>query len=254
MDVSNKTALVTGASRNIGQATAITLAENGADVGITARSNEDGCIETAERVRDAGRNASFELGDLGEPEDITRVVSAIREDLGPIDILVNNATIRPSQSFFDVTTEEIDTVQNVNFRGMFQMTQAVTEDMKQAGSGVIVNLLGAMVYLGTSNRAHSFGSKLAIEGLVRQLASELGPLGIRVNGVSPGLIKTERDHRPGWENTKRQIEDATPLRRLGEVQEAADVCCFMASEQASFITGQIIHVNGGIYPTPRIVT
>lgn len=155
----------------------LTLAENGADVGITSRSNEDGCLETAERVRAAGRNASFELGDLADPEDITTVVSAIREDLGPIDILVNNATIRPPQSFFDVTTEEIDAVQDVNFRGMFQMTQAVAEDMNQAGSGVIVNLLGAMVYLGTTNRTHSFGSKLAIEGLVRQLASELGPPG-----------------------------------------------------------------------------
>jgi 3-oxoacyl-[acyl-carrier protein] reductase len=254
MDFSNKTAVVTGASRNIGQATAVTLAEHGANVGITARSNEDGCIETVERVENTGSTASFALGDLGDPDDISRVVSALRDDLGPIDILINNATIRPSKSFFDVESADIDTVQDVNFRGMFLMTQAAAKDMEKAGRGAIVNLLGTLVYLGTNNRSHSFGSKLAIEGLVRQLASELGPLGIRVNGVSPGLIKTERDTRPGWEDTKTQVEAATPLRRLGEVQEVADAICYMASDDASFITGQVLHVNGGLYPTPRIVT
>lgn len=254
MDLTNKTAVVTGASRNIGQATAVTLAEHGANVGIMARSNEDGCIETAERVETTGSDASYALGDLGDPDDISRVVSQFRDDLGPIDILVNNATIRPSKPFFDIETPDIDTVQDVNFRGMFLMTQAAARDMKQTGSGAIVNLLGTLVYLGTSNRSHSFGSKLAIEGLVRQLASELGPLGIRVNGVSPGLIDTEREPRSGWEDTKSQVEAATPLRRLGEVQEVADAICYMASDDASFITGQVIHVNGGLYPTPRIVT
>ncbi len=254
MDLSNKTALVTGASRNIGQTTAVTLAEHGANVGITAQSNEDGCIETADRVEDTGSTASYALGDLGNPEDISQVVSSIRDDLGPIDILVNNATIRPSKSFFDIETADIDTVQDINFRGMFLMTQAAARDMKQTGNGAIVNLLGTLVYLGTNNRSHSFGSKLAIEGMVRQLASELGPLGIRVNGVSPGLIRTDRDPRPEWEDTKSQVEAATPLRRLGEVQEVADAICYMASDDASFITGQVIHVNGGLYPTPRIVT
>ena len=250
MDLNSRTALVTGSSRNIGQTIAVTLAEAGADVGITARNDEKGCKETAHRVEETGSDATVVLGDLAEPTDIEKIVEQVRDELGPIDILINNATVRPTTPFFDVEPAELDHVLAVNLKGQFLLTQHAVSDMLEAGHGSIVNLIGAMVFLGRTGKAHSYGSKMGIAGYVRQLASEFGPKGIRVNGLSPGLIDTDRDETfAGYE----QVIQATPLQRMGTKQEIADVCCFLASDRASFITGQVIHVNGGSYPTPNVI-
>lgn len=253
MDLTGRTALVTGSSRNIGRATAIRLAEAGADVGITARSDEEGCEETARLVRETGSEAAIALADIGDPDAIRSMVDDIRDQLGPIDVLINNATYRPSKPFLDVNTQDIDRVLAVNFRGVFQTTQAVVPDMMNRGGGSIVNLIGAMVYLGKHSHAHSYGSKLGIEGQIRQLATELGADGIRINGVSPGLIDVDRTRTEEWDQIEREVIRSTPLGRLGEVEEVADACCFLASDAASFVTGQVLHVNGGTYPTPTLV-
>jgi 3-oxoacyl-[acyl-carrier protein] reductase len=254
MDLSDKTALVTGASRNIGRATAVRLAEAGADVGVSARSDRDGCAETAERVRATGSDAAVALADLAEPDDIEAMVETVRDRLGPIDVLVNNATTRPDKPFLAVDRADLEHVMNVNFRGIFLTTQQVVPDMLEAGGGSIVNLLGAMVYLGEAGRAHSYGSKMAIEGMVRQLASEFGPDGIRVNGLSPGIIDTGREGDAEWDRLVADLVAATPLGRPGEPEEIANACCFLASDQASFVSGQVIHANGGIYPTPSVLS
>jgi len=253
MDLTGRTALVTGSSRNIGRSTAIRLAEAGANIGITARTDEAGCEETASRVRETGSKAAVALGDIGDPDDINTVVKEIRDRLGPIDVLVNNATFRPSKPFTEVETEDIDRVLNVNFRGLFQTTQAVVPDMKSRGGGSVVNLIGAMVYLGKNGHSHSYGSKLGIEGQIRQLATELGSYGIRINGISPGLIDVDRTRTDEWERIEREVIRSTPLGRLGDVREVANACCFLASDDASFVTGQVLHVNGGTYPTPTLV-
>lgn len=249
-----RTALVTGASKNIGRGIAVKLAERGADVGVAARVDREGCAETARRVEAAGGRSATALGDLADASDIESMVETVRGELGPVDILVNNATYRPSASFLDVEFEDLDRVADVNFRGLFLTTQHVVPDMVERGAGAVVNLVGAMVYLGLAGHAHSFGSKMAIEGLTRQLASELGPDGVRVNGVSPGLIDTDRDADEDWERVEREVVEATPLRRVGEIDEVAEACCFLASDRASFITGQTLHVNGGTYPTPTLVS
>lgn len=253
MDLTGKTAIVTGSSKNIGQAIAEALAEAGADVGITAQHDRDGCEETAARVRKHGSNAAISLGDLGDPNDIDRVVTDLREELGPIDILVNNATFREAKPFLDIEPEDIDRVQDVNFRGLLLTTQAVVPDMQKRGGGAIVNLIGAMVYLGKHNHAHSYGSKFGIEGQVRQLATELGSDNIRINGLSPGLIDVNRTRTEEWDRIETEVIESTPLGRLGTVDEIADVCCFLVSDRASFITGQVLHANGGSYPTPTLV-
>ncbi|MFC6905750.1 SDR family NAD(P)-dependent oxidoreductase [Halalkalicoccus tibetensis] len=250
MDLEGRTALVTGSSRNIGQTIATTMAEAGADVGVTSHSNEDGCEETAREVEAAGSEAAVVLGDLGKPDDVEVIVEGIRDELGPIDILVNNATVRPMTPFFEVEPAELDQVLDVNLKGQFLLTQHVIEDMLEVDHGSIVNLIGAMVFLGRTGKAHSYGSKMGIVGYVRQLASEFGPKGIRVNGLSPGLIDTDREETfAGHE----QVIQATPLQRMGTKREIADVCCFLASDRASFITGQVIHANGGSYPTPNVI-
>lgn len=252
MDLTGKTALVTGASKNIGRAIAVKLAEAGADVGITARTDEAGCEETARRVEETGSAAAVALGDIGDPEDIQDVVDRVREALGPIDVLVNNATYRPSKPFLDVEPAEIDRVQNVNFRGLFLTTQAVVPDMRERGGGAVVNLIGVGVYLGKRGHSHSFGSKFGIEGQVRQLASELGEDGIRINGLSPGLIETDRTRDEEWERIERETVESTPLGRLGTVEEVADACCFLASDRASYITGVDLPVDGGAVITAAL--
>ncbi len=253
IDLSGKTALVTGSSRNIGRATAVRLAESGADVGVTARDDADGCEETARLVRETGSETAVALADIGDPDAVRSMVDELRDQLGPIDVLVNNATYRPSKPFLDVETRDLDRVLAVNFRGVFQTTQAVVPDMINRDGGSIVNLIGAMVYLGKRGHAHSYGSKLGIEGQVRQLATELGSDGIRVNGVSPGLIDVDRTRTDDWDRIEQEVIQSTPLGRLGDVEEVADACCFLASDAASFVTGQVLHVNGGTYPTPKLV-
>lgn len=251
IDLDGRTALVTGSSRNIGQTIATTLANAGADVGITARNDKQGCEETARQVEAAGSEAAVALGDLADSDEIEGVVEQVRSELGPIDVLVNNATTRPMTPFFDVDPAELDRVLDVNLKGQFLLTQHVISDMVDSGQGSIVNLIGAMVFLGRTGKSHSYGSKMGIAGYVRQLASEFGPEGIRVNGLSPGLIDTNRDRTfEGHE----QVVQATPLERMGTTQEIADACCYLVSDRASFITGQVIHVNGGSYPTPNVIS
>jgi 3-oxoacyl-[acyl-carrier protein] reductase len=229
------------------------MAEEGADVGITSRSDREGCAETAQRVREAGGEAAVSLAELGDPESIEEMVGDIRERLGSIDVLVNNATYRPEKDFLDVTVDDIDEVMNINFRGIFLTAQHVVPDMIESGGGAIVNLIGAMVYLGRPDHVHSYGTKFAIEGQTRQLATEVGDQGIRVNAISPGLIDTDREMTAEGERLLESIIESTPLKRMGKPEEIADVCSFLASDQASFITGQVIHANGGTYPTPTIV-
>lgn len=126
--------------------------------------------------------------------------------------------------------------------------------MLNAGGGSVVDLIGQMVSLGVFDHVHAFGSKLGIEGLIRQLATDFGSDGVRVNGLSPGLIDVGRDPTDEWARVERDVIDATPLGRLGRVDEVADACCYLASDRVSFVTGQVLHVNGGPYPTPTLVS
>ena len=252
MDLTGQTALITGSSKNIGRAIAVRMAQQGATVGITAHSDREGCEETLALVEEAGSSGSIAIGDIGNPDDITRMVSDIREDLGPIDTLVNNASIRPAKEFEEITLEDWDRVHNVNARSILLFAQEVLPDMREVGHGSIVNLHGEIIYRGSMHKAHVAASKSAAMGLTLSLASRFGPENIRANGVAPGrAIKTDRDtgNYPGWETQLRNIVDATPMRRRGEPEEIADVCCFLCSQEASFVTGQIIQVNGGLFPT-----
>lgn len=243
-----KTALVTGSSKNLGRAIAIALAESGANVGITGRSDREGCEETAAAVEALGGEAAITLGDLGSTEDIDQMVTDVRDELGPIDVLVNNAAIRPSVPFEEITLEQWQHVQDVNLRSAFLLSQKAYADMRPDESGAIVNVLGLMAVQGRRTKAHGVVTKTGLIGLTKTLAAELGPNGVRVNSVIPGRkVKTERGELTATEEENfRKLEEATPLRRRAEPEEVASAVRFMASDEASFITGEVLKVDGGL--------
>lgn len=247
-DLDGQTALVTGASKNIGREIAVALGEAGVDVGVTAKSDVDGCEETMALIEETGNNAAYELGDLSNPDDITDIIEGVRTELGQIDILVNNAAIRPHVPFEELSVEEWDRIQNTNLRSAFISAREVIPDMVDAGRGSIVHISGLVGVQGRQNATATTVSKAGLFGLTRSLAADYGPEGIRVNNVVPGRkLKTSRGGLSEKnEEHFRVIEAATPLRRRAEPREVGKVVRFVASEEASYVNGEVIKVDGGL--------
>ncbi|MFC7133268.1 MULTISPECIES: SDR family NAD(P)-dependent oxidoreductase [Salinibaculum] len=256
MNLDGHTALVTGSSRNIGAAIATRLAEAGADVGITARSDSEGCESTAEAVSKAGSEAAIALGDLSEPGDIEAVVASVREELGPIDILVNNASYRPLKPLLDVSLDDWEAVHDIDLRAQYLLAQEVLPDMLDAGWGSLVNINGITTFIGVENKTHVLANKAGIEGLTRGLAVEFGSDGVRANCLVLGVIDTDRDLENYEEgsSTIEKMAAASALGRQGQPEEIAETVCFLCSDASSFITGQTIHANGGLYPINRLTS
>jgi 3-oxoacyl-[acyl-carrier protein] reductase len=249
--LNGKTAVVTGASKNLGRSIAVALGEVGMNVGVSARSDVEGCEQTVAAVEAAGGKATYVLGDLGNPSDIEGIIDGVREDFGPIEVLVNNAAIRPKRNFEDITLDDWQQVIDVNLRSAFLTVQNVLPDMREAGSGAIINVLGQMALQGRRNKAHVSATKSGLIGLTMTEAAELGPEGIRANGIVPGRkIKTDREESENekLQATFKKVEQATPMRRRGDPAEIANAIRFLVSDQASYINGQVINVDGGLNP------
>lgn len=250
-DLDGKTALVTGSSKNIGREIAVALGANGANVGVSGRDDREGCEETAAAVESAGGAATIEMGDLGEPDDVGRIVDGVRDAFGPVDVLVNNAAIRPVTSFADITLEEYQHVHDVNLRSAFLTCQHVVPEMAERGEGAVVNMLGQMALQGRREKVHVATTKTGLIGLTLSLAAEFGPRGVRTNGVVPGRkVKTDRnpEYERDLEATFRKVEQATPLRRRAEPEEIARAVRFLVSAEASYVNGQTVKVDGGLNP------
>jgi 3-oxoacyl-[acyl-carrier protein] reductase len=236
-------ALITGSGRNIGRATALKFASEGAHVIVNARSNEAEANAVADEVRALGVRALVALADVADRPQAQAMVQAGLAEFGRIDILVNNAAIRPAKPFVDLTQEDWESVRGVVLDGAFYCTHAVVPSMIEHGFGRIVFMTGGGAYAGVPIRAHVSAAKMGLVGLARGLATELGPFGIRVNVVSPGIIDTTRADGtivPGIGDMSRN-----PLGRRGTPEEIADTCLYLASEDSSYMTGQTLHVNGG---------
>jgi 3-oxoacyl-[acyl-carrier protein] reductase len=243
MSLAGKVALVTGSGRNIGRATALELARLGADVVVNSRVNRKEAESVAEEARALGVKAIVLLADVGDQAQVERMVEQAISEFGHIDILVNNVGLRRATPFTRMTTQEWREVLAVNLDGPFYCCKAVVPGMIASGGGRIINVSGLNAFKGRADWAHVCASKMGALGLTRALAVELAPYGILVNHIVPGAFDTirERDEQP----SVTQRAAGIPLGRLGLPEEVARVCAFLASDDASYITGQTIHVNGG---------
>jgi 3-oxoacyl-[acyl-carrier protein] reductase len=238
-----KVALVTGSGRNIGRAIALRFAAEGADIVVNARSNTAEAEAVAADVIALGRRAHVAVADVGRADAIEAMVSSALAELGRVDILVNAAAIRPHTPFLDLDDALWSEVRGIVLDGAIRCTQAVLPSMVEHGSGSVLFMVGDGAWGGGPRRGHIGAAKMGLIGLCRSLATEFAPHGIRFNTVSPGRIETVRDS--GSPLAGDVDTSAIPLGRLGHVDDVANACLFLVSDDASWITGQTLHVNGG---------
>lgn len=242
MRVADKVALVTGGGKGIGEAIALRLAEDGADIAIADVVLEN-AEETAEKVRALGRKAVALKANVMSLEEVTGVVEKVNSDLGPIDILVNNAGIFRDKSIFRMTEEDFDLVIGVNLKGAWNGIKAVTPTMRERRTGKIVSI-SSRAMLGNPGQANYSASKAGIVGMTRALALELGKFNINVNAVAPGAIWTDLLRQTSEDNIAKMLAN-TPLQKIGEPRDVGNAVLFLASEEANYITGQTLIVCGG---------
>jgi 3-oxoacyl-[acyl-carrier protein] reductase len=238
-------ALVTGGSQGIGRATALILAECGANVAVMSRSL-DKCEAVAEEIRATGRRAIAVKGDLGDAVEIKAAVEKVSSELGQINILVNNAAITRDGLMLRMKREDWDDVINTNLTGVFLMTQAVMPMMTKARRGRIINLTSVVAQSGNAGQVNYISSKSGIIGFTKAVAREYASRNITVNAVAPGFIETPMTAALN-ETARNAMLEQIPLKRPGTDLDVAHAVAFLASDEAGYITGQVINVNGGMY-------
>ena len=238
-------ALVTGASRGIGKAIALKLASLGANLVLNYRSSEQEALEVEKQVKDMGVDAISVKGDISKLEDVETLVSTAKEKFGAIDIMVNNAGITKDTLILRMKEEDFDTVIDVNLKGVFNCLKTITPVMVRQKYGKIINLSSVVGISGNAGQVNYSASKAGVIGMTKSLAKEVGSRGINVNAVAPGFIETDMTDVLG-DKYKDEIKKNIPLKKLGKPEDVANVVAFLASENSEYITGQVIHVDGGM--------
>lgn len=245
-DLQGKISLVTGGSRGIGKAIVTALADAGADVAFTYQNSKEQAEALAAAVVQKGVRCKTYRANVACAEEMEATVKQVIADLGPITILVNNAGINRDRSFLKMTRAMWDEVMRVNLDGVFHTTQLAVQDMVGTGWGRIINISSIVGQTGNFGQTNYAATKGAIISFTESLARELARKGITVNAVAPGFIET--DMVSGMpEAALNQVKALTPMGRLGKPQEIADAVVFLASNRASYVTGQVLAVNGGMY-------
>lgn len=240
-----QTALVTGASRGIGRAIASSLAEAGAEVIAAARS-EEAVRETVEGIRAAGGQCTGIAMDVSDDDSVAAALSAVKEDHAKISILVNNAGVTRDTLLLRMKKEDWDFVIGTNLDGVYRLTRALAPAMIRARYGRVVNVTSVVGAIGNPGQGNYAASKAGIEGFTRSMARELASRNITVNCVAPGFIDTVMTQALD-EKARERLLSQVPMNRLGTAQDVADSVLFLVGEEASYITGSILHVNGGMY-------
>jgi 2-hydroxycyclohexanecarboxyl-CoA dehydrogenase len=246
MSLENRVAVVTGGGSGIGRACSIQLARDGAAVAVWDL-NAKNAADTVRLVQSAGGKAAAYVGDATDLGAISQTLAAIRADLGPVLILVNNAGISQFKSFLEVTQEDLESIYRINVFGPFLLTQASVPDMLTAGWGRIIFISSSSAQTGTALQPHYASSKGGIISLSRSLAQAFADQGITVNNVSPGFIDTPMMRAAPVDS--EVIAQTSPMKRAGRPEELAAAVSFLASQQASYVTGQTMGVNGGRVPS-----
>lgn len=245
MHLRDKVALITGASRGIGKAIAIYMAKAGADIIVNYSGSEAAAQATVEEIEALGRKAIKIKANVANADEVAAMVKEAQDVFGRIDVLVNNAGITRDGLLMRMKDEDWDAVMDINLKGTYLMTKAVSRLMMKQKSGRIINLSSVVGVMGNAGQANYSASKAGVIGFTKSCAKELASRGITVNAIAPGFIHTDMtDVLP--ENVREAMVDQIPLGRMAEPKEVATVAVFLASNFASYVTGQVINVDGGM--------
>lgn len=240
-----KIALVTGGSRGIGREIALALAKEGNNIAISYGSNIESAMEVVREVKSLGVEAIAVKADVSKSEDVTNLVKSVEEQLGTIDILVNNAGITKDGLLIRMSEEDWDSVMDVNLKGTFLCTKAVSRAMMKKKYGKIINITSVVGITGNAGQGNYSASKAGVIGFTKSMAKELASRGIRVNAIAPGLIQTDMTNVLKDE-VKAGMLKLIPLNIMGNPVDIANLVVFLASEKSDYITGQIIKIDGGM--------
>ena len=240
-----KTVFVTGASRGIGKEVALKYAENGYDVIINYVSDKTDVEALEKEFKEKGADTLILKADVSNPEEVQKIVDKAIEKFEKIDVLVNNAGITRDNLLMRMSEEEFDKVLEINLKGTFLVTKAVTKYMMKKRSGSIINLSSVVGVAGNAGQCNYSASKAGIIGFTKSIAKELASRNIRANAVAPGFIETDMTAVLS-DSVKESIHNQIPLKRMGSAKEVAELIYFLGSEKSSYITGQVINVDGGM--------
>ena len=240
-----KKVIITGASRGIGRGIATVFARHGADVAFTYSSSEGPAKELEEQLTGLGVTARAYKSDAASFQDAESLVAQVLEDFGGVDVLINNAGITRDNLLMRMSEEDFDAVIDTNLKSVFNMTKAIQRTLLKQRSGSIINISSVVGVKGNAGQANYAASKAGMIGFTKSMALELGSRNIRCNAIAPGFIETEMTQKLD-EKTVQGWRDAIPLRRGGTPEDVANACLFLASDLSSYITGQVLNVDGGM--------